>query len=134
MRESIAAHWRRIPARYRLEGTVCRTCNTYYFPPRAVCPKCRSKGKIEPYTFKGTGKVVTYTRVYVPPKGFEHQVPYFLAIVELDEGTRVLGQVVDTSRVEIGMRVKAVFRKIQQNDPEGLKHYGYKFVPLREGG
>ena len=132
MRESIAANWRRIPARYRLEGTACETCGRKFFPPRSVCPHCRSKGKIVPFTFSGFGRVYSYTKVYVPPSGFEEQVPYFLAIVELDEGSRVLGQVVDTKEVKIGQRVKAVFRKIQQDDPEGLKHYGYKFVVVEE--
>ncbi len=129
MKESIALTWRRIPHRYRLEGTKCEVCGNVYFPPRNVCPKCRSKGKIVPFTFSGKGKVYSLTEISVPPTGLERQVPYVFAIIELDEGARVAGQIVDASYedVSIGDRVEVVFRKIQQDDPEGLIHYGFKF-------
>ena len=35
---SVARFWRKIPSRYNLVGTKCETCNTYYFPPRLICP------------------------------------------------------------------------------------------------
>lgn len=64
-----------------------------------------------------------------PPDGFEDQVPYILAVVELDEGARLTGQIVDAHKgdVKIGSRVSRVFRVIQRDDPEGLIHYGFKF-------
>ena len=134
MRESIPLIWRRIPSRYRLEGTKCETCGTHYFPPRAVCPKCRRRGKIVKHTFKGEGKIVSYSTIYVGAKGFERQVPYVLAIVELDEGPRLTAQIVDAKEkdVNIGDRVEVVFRKILQDDPEGPIHYGYKFRLKKE--
>ncbi len=134
MRISLPLNWRRIPHRYRLEGTKCENCGTYYFPPRAICPKCRRAGKIVPAKFKGVGKVISYTKVFVAPPGLEEQVPYYMAIIELEEGTRLTAQIVNVrdEEMKIGLPVKVMFRKLQQEDPEGLIHYGFKFEPVRE--
>ncbi len=129
MKESIPLTWRRIPERYRLKGNRCANCSIYYFPPRIVCPKCRRKGKLETHYFKGTGKVYSFTEISSPATGFEEQVPYVFAIIEMDEGARITGQIVDARNedVKIGNKVETVFRKIQSEDPEGLIHYGFKF-------
>jgi uncharacterized OB-fold protein len=107
----------------------CETCSSAYFPKRQVYTKCRRKGKIIETQFSGKGKVFSYTEVTAPPEGFEDQVPYVLAIVELDEGARLTAQIVDAQKedVKIGSQVEQVFRIIQSNDPEGLVHYGFKF-------
>lgn len=129
MKESIPLTWRKIPARYRLLGVKCTTCNTYYFPKRSICPKCRRRGKIEEVRYSGKGKVCSFTEIASPPIAFEDQAPYVLAIIELDEGAKITGQIVDAraSDVKIGSRVDQVFRIIQRDDPEGLIHYGFKF-------
>lgn len=129
MRESIPLNWRRIPERYRMIGVRCETCGKAYFPRREICPKCRRKGKITEVEFAGKGKVFSFTNVTSPPEGFEDQVPYILAVIELDEGAKLTGQIVDVQKedVEIGSRVESVFRVIQRDDPEGLLHYGFKF-------
>ncbi len=36
-------YFREIPQRYRLEAGKCNGCGTAYFPPRLVCPECKSK-------------------------------------------------------------------------------------------
>lgn len=129
MRSSIPLTWRRIPERYRLIGSTCKTCNTNYFPTRILCPKCRRKGKIEKREFVGKGKIYSFTEISAPPAGFEEQAPYVLAIIQLEEGPRLTAQVVDVrgSELKIGDNVEAVFRMIQRDDPEGLIHYGFKF-------
>jgi len=129
MKESISLTWRRIPERYKMIGSRCTTCGTNFFPPRGVCSKCRRKGKIEPFEFSGNGKVYSFTQIHAAPAGFEKEVPYVMAIVELDEGTRCTGQVVDAKLedIKIGDEVEGVFRKILSDDPEGPIHYGFKF-------
>ncbi len=133
-RTSVAGFWRRYPQRYRLVGSKCETCGTYYFPPRQICPKCRRKGKIVPYIFSGNGKIESYTIVHTPPDGMEDQAPYVLAIIRLEEGPMLTAQVVDVdpSEVKIGMPVKMVFRKISEDGEDGLINYGYKFEPVRK--
>jgi uncharacterized protein len=129
MRESIPLTWRRIPERYRMVGNKCLTCSECYFPPRKICKKCRRKGRLEPLTYSGKGEVYTFTEIHSPAEGFEEQVPYVFAIIKLDEGAHVTGQIVDAHKedLKIGSKVSAVFRKIQSDDPEGLIHYGFKF-------
>ncbi|NPA22261.1 MAG: Zn-ribbon domain-containing OB-fold protein [Candidatus Micrarchaeota archaeon] len=130
MKISVPGSWRKIPHRYRLEGTKCVTCGTIYFPPRVICPKCRRKGKIVPYKeFSGRGKIISWSTVYTPPRGFEDIAPYILAIIELEEGPRLLAQVVDAKEEEIyqGREVELVTRRVQEDNPDGLILYGYKF-------
>ncbi|MEM4390007.1 MAG: Zn-ribbon domain-containing OB-fold protein [Candidatus Micrarchaeia archaeon] len=134
MSKGLALSWRKIPERYRLEGSRCERCGTNYFPSRIVCPKCRRKGKIVDVVFKGEGKIYSYTTVYSPPAGFELAVPYVLAIVELTEGPRLTAQIVaKPEEVDIGTPVRMVFRKIQEDGKEGLIHYGFKFKPIQKG-
>ncbi len=127
----VAQVWRKIRSIYNIEGNVCRTCKTYYFPPRPVCPTCRRKGQLEIYRFKGLGKIHTFSIVRQGPDDFKRQIPYVIAMVELDEGARVTAQIVnvDPDDVKIGMRVRACFRKITEYGHGGIIVYGYKFEP-----
>ncbi|MHC1592568.1 MAG: Zn-ribbon domain-containing OB-fold protein [Methermicoccaceae archaeon] len=126
----ISRFWREIPSRYNLIGTRCTVCGRYFYPPRNVCPNCRRSGHIEPYTFNGEGKVLTYTIIHTAARGFEQQVPYALAVVELDEGAKLTTQVVSPLEgMHIGMRVKSAFRRLGEDNEKGMIYYGTKFVP-----
>ncbi|MFC2174600.1 Zn-ribbon domain-containing OB-fold protein [archaeon] len=133
-RKSLASMWRRAPQRYRMESTMCSSCNTYFFPPRNFCPTCRRKSKIEPYVPSGKGKVYSYSIVHVAQEGFELEVPYVLAIVELKEGAKVTAQVCDVNfdELKIGMPVETTFRRISEGGEKGIIHYAYKFIPTSE--
>ncbi len=125
---SVPLFWRIQRNRYRLIGTKCGTCGKAFFPPRDFCPDCRRAGKIQELAFSGKGKIVSHTTIRIPPKGFEQYTPYVVAIIELDEGTRISGQVInDPKEVEIGKRVSPVFRKMQEDGVSGLIQYGLKF-------
>ncbi|HWQ18661.1 MAG TPA: Zn-ribbon domain-containing OB-fold protein [Methanotrichaceae archaeon] len=125
--------WRCIPQRYRLTGTHCTLCNEYYFPPRTICPNCRRDAQMVEHKFKGTGTVVTYTIIHNATEDFERQTPYNLAIIELDEGPRLTGQVVSSkSGIKIGMRVRPVFRILGKEGERGIIYYGTKFVPIED--
>ena len=134
MTHDLAATWRRIPARYRLEGMRCESCGTHYFPPRIICPKCRRKSRLVPYNFSGKGNVYTYTKITAAPAGLELEAPYVVGIIELEEGPKVTAQIVDVNddELKIGMPVKVMFRRLRVDGNEGLIHYGYKFTPTRE--
>jgi hypothetical protein len=120
--------WREIPNRYNLIGTRCGNCNKVYFPPRYICPSCRRMGKLEPYKLERRGKVVSFTVVHVGANGFEDQVPYLLAIVEMEDGPRLTAQITDCnpSKVKIGDEVELVFRRMGEENPDGILYYGYK--------
>ncbi|MHC1630888.1 MAG: Zn-ribbon domain-containing OB-fold protein [Methanotrichaceae archaeon] len=130
---TVPRFWRQIPQRYNLIGTHCINCGEYYFPPRDICPNCRRNARMEEYKFKGTGKVVTYTTIYNSTEDFKRQTPYNLAIIQLDEGPKLTGQIVsDPGKVEIGMKVKPVFRILGKDGERGIIYYGTKFVPIEE--
>ncbi len=127
----VAQVWRKLKAIYNIQGNHCATCDTYYFPPRPVCPKCRRKGKLENHKMKGLGKIHSFAIVRQAPDTFKSQLPYIIAQVELDEGARLTAQIVNCNPedVEIGMRVRAGFRKITEYGHSGIIVYGYKFEP-----
>lgn len=126
---SVSLHWRRYPERYLLRGNHCETCKSDFFPPRVFCPTCRRKGKLVVKDMPRTGKIVSFTEVFVGPIGFENETPYFLALIDLGNGVTILSQIVDSShdKIQIGAKVKLMFRKIQDTDKEGAIAYGYKF-------
>lgn len=127
-RSSIPLYWRLRKSKYNLVGTKCITCGSVYFPPKNLCPKCRRKGKLEDFQFSGNGKIVSYTIIRTPPEGFEKYAPYAVAIIKLDEGATISGQIVgDIERVDFGKRVKPVFRRIYEDGSDGLIFYGVKF-------
>ena len=131
MGEAVARFWREIPQRYNFIGNKCGTCDRVFFPPRESCPYCRRKsmGKMKEIQLGGRGEVFTYTIIHVGPENFEEQVPYPIAIVKLDEGPMITGQIVDCNinDVHIGMKVESTFRRIQEEGYTGAIYYGYKF-------
>jgi uncharacterized OB-fold protein len=127
-KSSVPLYWRLQKSRYTLTGTKCHTCNTPYFPPKDFCPSCRRKGEVKPFRFSGFGRILSHTVIRIPPEGFERFTPYAVAIIELDEGTRISGQVIgDPEQVKIDARVTPVFRKLHEDGPSGLIQYGIKF-------
>lgn len=123
--------WRESSQRYNLIGTKCLNCNKVYFPPRDICPDCRRNSieKRKEIQLSGLGNILTYTIVHSPLPAFDLQVPYIMAIIELEEGPRVTAQIVncEIDDVKIGANVKSVFRKIREDGKSGIIHYGYKF-------
>jgi uncharacterized OB-fold protein len=132
---TVPRFWREQPQRYRLLGSECQQCGRIYFPPRSVCPKCRreSVGKMAQRQLSGRGSVLTHTVVHQPADGFELQVPYVIAIIELEEECRVSAQIVDCAPADVkaGLEVEATFRRIREDGKAGMIYYGYKFRPIR---
>ncbi len=127
-RSSVPLNWRLQQARYRLIGTRCKKCGDAFFPPRHICPKCRRKGEIEDIRFKGLGEIQTYTIIKAAAEGFEGMAPYTVAIVRLNEGPSVSGQVIgDPRKVKTGRKVRAVFRKLYETGPSDIINYGLKW-------
>lgn len=126
----VPMRWREIPQHYRLEGSKCTKCNKIYFPPRLVCPICHSTS-LEKVFLPKKGKIVTFTTVRVAPRTFELYVPYSVALIELEDGTRLTAQLTDCnpSEVYIGMPVETIIRKINTEGKSGPIFYGYKFRP-----
>ena len=130
----VARFWREQENRYNLIGVKCGNCDKIYFPPKDMCSSCGrlSIGKMTQEQVSGKGKVVTFSVVHEGPETFKMQIPYIIAIIELDEGPCVTAQIVDCEpdKVSIDMPVQSVFRKIHEEGKSGVIHYGYKFRPI----
>ena len=94
----------------------CGQCNEFQFYPRGICAKCWSTD-IRWVQSSGKGTVWTFTVTYQNrTPGFAEDVPYVLALVELEEGVRMFTNVVecDPREVKIGMPVEVTF--VQANE------------------
>ena len=72
---------------------ACRDCGHTYFPPRPFCPSCASK-KVEVLRASGRGTLHSYVISHLPAPGFEP--PYTIAVVKLEEGPKMLTNIVGT--------------------------------------
>jgi uncharacterized OB-fold protein len=95
----------------------CASCGRAHHYPRPFCPYCWSRD-VDWEQARGSGTVYTFSVVHkndLPP--FNERVPYVAAIVELDEGPRMMTNVVDCAidDVEVGMPVEVTFRAIDED-------------------
>lgn len=120
---------REMPQRYRLEAAKCRQCGEISFPPRLVCSDCSAR-EFEKTRLSDYGKIITFTTIRVAPAQFAVQSPYSVAVVESDNGVRITTQIVDCKPddLEIGRKVKFVFRKLYEEGRTGIICYGYKAI------
>lgn len=108
--EESRGYWEAL-ARHELYFQRCRDCGKKRFYPRAVCPNCLSSAT-EWVRASGRGTVYSFTVTHQnQAPGFREELPYVLAIVELEEGVRMMTNVVGCApdRVRIGMAVEVVF-------------------------
>jgi len=122
-------HWRIKDRYYRLMGNKCSKCGREYFPPVYRCRSCGSE-QLKDTEMPKEGKIVTYTQLHEPLPGFEPQAPFFLAVVELSNGAKVLTQIVDTpdEAVRSGAKARATVRRAMVDGESGQIIYGYKFI------
>jgi len=80
-------------------------------PPRISCRIC-GKQELHRIVLSGRGQVVSFTEVFVKSKEFPVDVPYFLALVRLEEGGNLLGVFHSVSKPEVGMKVLTQFRQL----------------------
>ena len=125
----VPKYTREIPQRFRLEAEKCHQCGYIAFPPRLICPECKSQ-KFDLIKLKPEGTILTFTIIRISADQFARQAPFAVAIIETTDGARLTAQVVDCKLedVEIGKKVKLMFRRIQKEGKSGILQYGYKAV------
>ena len=97
--------------RHELVIPRCTICDHLFFYPRSECPRCLSN-HLEWMQASGRGRLHTYTVVYQPANAaFRDDTPYIYAVVQLDEGPRMVSNVVqcDIDAVRIDMPLEAIF-------------------------
>jgi len=93
----------------------CNDCHQHIFYPRSICPHCFSE-EINWLKSVGTGKIYSYTVVHRAIGPFKEQVPFVVAIVELDEGVRMMTRIKEDSRqISIDQKVKIFFENVDED-------------------
>jgi len=133
---SLPTYSRSIPQRYALIGTKCKSCGALSAQRTITCGKCGA-AQFDSVKFSGKGKIYCFTTISrggSPPEFTSQQNlvgSYQIAVVELNEGPKVVAQMADCKpeELKIGLPVEVTFRRIYEDD--GIIRYGIKFRPNR---
>jgi len=102
-------------ARHELVLQTCSSCGVVRHPPRPVCPSCLSwESTWKPASGRGT--VWSWVVAHPPVlPAFADKAPYNVVVVELDEGVRMVGNLLDVSNDEIheGMSVEVAWEDVE---------------------
>jgi len=115
-----------------LEGHKCQSCGATFLGERSVCSKCGARDQMETVRLPNTGSLYSYCIVHRSFPGIE--VPYVSAIVDLDDGTAIKGNLIniepDPDKIEFGMPVEVVFDDaLGRKDRDGNAYLAYFFQP-----
>jgi uncharacterized OB-fold protein len=94
----------------KLLGLKCQACGAITVPPKMVCQHCTNPD-MEVMELKGSGKIKSFTTVYVTSEGREDEVPYTIVLVELDEGPWIMGNLGDIDPTQATMEL--IGRKVR---------------------
>ena len=116
-----------------LEGHKCGDCNSIFLGEREVCSNCTARGKIKPIKLSNKGKLYSYSITFRSFPGID--VPYISAIVDLEGGGTVKGNLIDCEpnpeKIEFDMPVEVVFDDaLGRKDAEGNSYISYFFKPI----
>jgi uncharacterized OB-fold protein len=114
-----------------LEGYKCGHCGEIFLGHRLVCAACATRGQMNPVKLADTGKLYNFTVVHRNFPGVP--VPFISAIVDLDGGGCVKGNLVDMvpspESIKFDMPVNVVFRDAGRKDKDGNSYLAYFFTP-----
>ena len=116
--------------RHELLIQRCTDCQTLRVPPRPMCAECQSLNW-EAIESTGRGTVYSYVMPKYPPLPF-FEYPYVVALVELDEGVRIVSNLrhVDPEAIENGMPVEVFYEAFNSiTDGEELVLHQFRPAP-----
>jgi uncharacterized OB-fold protein len=115
-----------------LEGYKCGICNAVFLGVRSVCSKCGARVQMDTVTLANSGKLYSYSIVHRSFPGID--VPYVSAVVDLDDGVAIKGNLIDVepdpAKIEFDMPVEVVFKDaLGRKDRDGNSYLSYFFKP-----
>jgi uncharacterized OB-fold protein len=114
-----------------LEGLRCKQCSAVFLGERDTCSKCGTQGQLEAFALSNQGELYVYSIVHRSFPGIE--VPYISAIVDLDGGGTVKGNLInvepDPEKVKMGMPIEVVYKVADRKDADGNEYLAYFFQP-----
>ena len=106
----------------------CTQCAHAYFPPRPFCPRCASRD-VEVFDASGKASLYSYVISHRPAPGFTP--PYSIAVVQLEEGPRMMTNIVDCPQtpdaLQLDMPLQVKFERLDDEitlplfRPQGVK-------------
>ena len=103
----------------KIMSTSCKKCGKQYYPPVADCSSCLGS-EMEWKELKGEGKLITFTKIHVPPEHFAVRQPLMpfssiqfepcpIGILEVENGLPIMGWIpkMDVKKIKVGMKMKA---------------------------
>ncbi|MEE8577923.1 MAG: Zn-ribbon domain-containing OB-fold protein [candidate division Zixibacteria bacterium] len=108
----------------RLMGSKCKRCGHESFPPKADCNICLSD-EFDYVEFSGKATLLSHTKIYAAPTGFEDDVPYRIGVVDLEETGRLLawfGDSIEDDEIKIGMKLQ-VLPQMSGDEPDARVYY-----------
>jgi uncharacterized OB-fold protein len=119
------------PAHPHLDGSRCSACGAVFLGSRDTCASCGVRDKMESVALSNNGELYVYSIVFRSFPGIE--VPYVSAIVDLEGGGTVKGNLIniepDPEKIKMGMPVEVVYKKAPRKDAEGNEYLTYYFQP-----
>jgi uncharacterized OB-fold protein len=115
-----------------LEGYKCGSCGATFLGERSVCSKCGARDQMSAVTLPNHGTLYSYSIVHRSFPGID--VPYVSAVVDLDDGTAIKGNLInvepDPDKIEFGMPVDVVFADaLGRKDRDGNSYLSFFFQP-----
>lgn len=95
----------------------CCSCEQVYFPPRPFCPRCASR-EVAVFRASGCATLYSYVISHRAPPGSDFEPPYAIAVVELEEGPRMMTNLVEVEQtpeaLELDMPLEVVFTPVSE--------------------
>ena len=115
-----------------LEAYKCGQCGATFLGERDVCSKCGARDQMSAVTLPNTGKLYSYSIVHRSFPGIA--VPYVSAIVDLDDGTAIKGNLINVDpepeSIPFDMPVEVVYDDaLGRKDADGNAYLSYFFQP-----
>ena len=114
-----------------LEGSRCKSCSAVFLGERETCSSCGTRDQMEKISLSNQGELYVFSIVFRSFPGIE--VPYVSAIVDLEGGGTVKGNLInvepDPEKIKMGMPVEVIYEKAPRKDAEGNEYLTYYFQP-----
>lgn len=115
-----------------LEGHKCGNCDAIFLGERQVCSKCGARDQMSAVKLTNSGKLYSFSIVHRSFPGIE--VPYVSAVVDLDDGVAIKGNLIDVepdpAKIDFDMPVEVVFDDaLGRKDRDGNAYLSYFFKP-----
>ncbi|MHA2014345.1 MAG: Zn-ribbon domain-containing OB-fold protein [Candidatus Thorarchaeota archaeon] len=119
-------HYQKYIQDHDFHAIKCKSCGAVIAPPKGMCYSCGGRD-LEWVKVSGNGKLVSFTVIHVAPEEFQDEAPYFVGIIELEEGTRITARLLDLdpsnpAKVQLGIPMKLDY----QTGKSGRVYLGFR--------